>query len=184
MSKLYHWETMQILGRWEQVQSKWWIVVDCTRAGIADPAMLEGRCVTVKGQSKRLGSLAANARPGAAYFRPWEIADHMPDGELGDALRGLWMVTDARERDKAIYKLRIWLKDVAARERMWRPTDAAAPSLRGWQRWALEPLDWVLCQQAATGQWPLPPNQLEYTHPAGLAQLWAIFNTKGEYYGD
>lgn len=176
MSTLYHWETAQILGRWEQVQSKWWIVVDCTKAGIADPAMLEGRCVTVKGQRRRLGRMAANTRPGAAYFRPWEIRDYQAEGAIAEALRAFYMVIDPQEREREIYRIRLMLKDSAARARMWRPTDAAAPSLTGWQRWACEALDAVLLTQAATGEWPLPCNQMEYIHPAGLGQVFNMFS--------
>ena len=175
MSTIYHWESRQIQGNFEKIQEKWWVCIDCTRYGLA-PYMLDGRVITVKDKPQRLGRLADNARAERAYFRPWEIRDYTPPPRLSERLRGLWLITDPKERDKAIAALRREFKDCAARERGGRPYDATAPDIDGWQRWALEPLDWTLLNQAGAGSWPLPPNQFSRAGGVDLSEVFAMFD--------
>lgn len=181
---MYHWETVKIIGNFEQIQGTWWVCVDCTRWGVPEPSMLEGRCITIKGQRKRLGAMAPKARKERAYYRPWEIQDYTPPPPLAEALRALWLVAEPAKRDKEIARLRVWLKDVAARERACRPFDATAPSsIDGWQRWALEPLDWTLLNQSASTDWPLPANQLSISQGIDFYEVFNMFKAnRGSYY--
>ena len=168
---MYHWESCDIQGNFEQIASKWWVCIDCSRYGI-EPDMLEGRCVTVKGQRKRLGKMADKTRRECAYFRPWDVGDYFPPERIKKRMSALYLVTDATEREREISELRIELKDCAAMLRVIRPYDATAPGIEGWQRWALEPLDDLLCRQVTMG-WPLPPNQFSR---AGNIDFYEVFN--------
>lgn len=176
---LYHWESVKIVATYEQIQGKWWLRVDCTKWGV-DPDMLEGRCITAKGVRKRLGRLAQGARPELSYYRPWEIQDYCPPQHIAQALRDLWMVMDTGQRDKQISSLRRSLKDCAARARAARPTDAAAPTIEGWQRWALEPLDWTLLDQARAADWPLPPNAFKLIGDIDISEFLHAFKWQPE----
>lgn len=172
---LFHWESRKIQGNFEKIQEKWWVCIDCTRYGL-EPYMLDGRVITVKDKPQRLGRLVENARAERAYFRPWTIMDYTPPQRLAERLRGLWLITDPKERDKAIAELRREFKDCAARERGGRPYDATAPSIEGWQRWALEPLDWTLLNQAAQDLAPLPANQFGRCGSVDLSEVFAMFD--------
>ena len=178
---MYHWETSLIEGTFEQIQGKWWAWVNCTRYGV-QPDMLEGRVITIKGQRKRLGKMAANTRPERAYYRVWEVRDYSPCEAIEKRLAGLWLISDPATRNKEIFALRVMIKDDAVRIRAGRPYDATAPSLEGWTRWALECLDDRLLSQAATG-WPLPANQLTRVGEVDMAEAFKMFSWRPQPHG-
>ena len=172
---MFHWESRDIVGGFEKINEVWWVCVNCHKYGV-EPDMLEGRVITANNQPVRLGKMAAKTRPESSYFRCWNIPDHLPQGVIKDRLRGLWLILDEKKRQKEIFGLRCELKKCAERERVTRPSDPAAPSLEGWYRWSLEPLDWVLTEQAAASDWPLPENQFTRVGYVDLHEVFLMFD--------
>lgn len=173
---MYHWETTDIIGEWAQINGDWHIMVDCGRYEIPDPTMLMGRCVTVKETRQRLGELSREYRHGCNFYKPWRIEDFNASPGLMDRLRRGYLLT-GKERKRWEWELRMYFKSIAARARNTRPGPAY---LCAWERWALEPLDGILCNIAANGLGELPANQLELASEVDLTPLLYAFRSFGK----
>ena len=172
---MYHWETTDIVGEWAKIEGDYYVAIDCKRYGVADPTMLIGRCVTVKGLRQRLGDLGREYRHGCHYYRPWKIDDFNASPALQERLRQGYMLA-GKELAKWERDLRQDLKSMGARARNSRQ---GPRYICAWERWALEPLEGVLLRMVSLGSGELPANQLALAGDVDLYPVLTMFRDLG-----
>lgn len=169
---MFHWESPKIEGFFENVSGRWYIRVNCEKYGIF-PEMLNGRQISVKGATRRLGDYIPGVKRDCCYFFPWpdNIGKFVPPPPLAWQARRLYTVAARGDIKKEVFALRIALKEEATKERARRMAIPPWPSQETWERWTLEYLDGVLLSLAGAELAPLPPNQFEYVAPPELSAV-------------